>query len=66
MENGRVALVSGASRGIGCEIVRKLAERGVATILGSRDKEKGHAAAEGMNGGVRVRQLDVTDEKGIA
>jgi NAD(P)-dependent dehydrogenase (short-subunit alcohol dehydrogenase family) len=36
------------------------------TILGSRDEEKGRAAAEGMYGDVRVRQLDVTDEKGIA
>jgi NAD(P)-dependent dehydrogenase (short-subunit alcohol dehydrogenase family) len=66
MENGRVALVSGANRGIGREIVRQLTERGITTILGSRDEEKGRAAAEGMYGDVRVRQLDVTDEKGIA
>jgi NAD(P)-dependent dehydrogenase (short-subunit alcohol dehydrogenase family) len=66
MENGRVALVSGANRGIGREIVRQLTERGIMTILGSRDEEKGRAAAEGMYGDVRVRQLDVTDEKGIA
>ena len=65
MENGRVALVSGANRGIGREIVRQLTERGITTILGSRDEEKGRAAAEGMEGDVRVRQLDVTDEKGI-
>jgi NAD(P)-dependent dehydrogenase (short-subunit alcohol dehydrogenase family) len=66
MEDGRVALVSGANRGIGREIVRQLAERGFTTILGSRDEEKGCAAAKGMGGEVRVRQLDVTDEKGIA
>ena len=65
MENGRVALVSGANRGIGREIVRQLTERGITTILGSRDEEKGRAAAEVMEGDVRVRQLDVTDEKGI-
>jgi NAD(P)-dependent dehydrogenase (short-subunit alcohol dehydrogenase family) len=65
MENGRVALVSGANRGIGREIVRQLTERGIMTILGSRDEEKGRAAAEGMEGDVRVQQLDVTDEKGI-
>jgi NAD(P)-dependent dehydrogenase (short-subunit alcohol dehydrogenase family) len=59
-------LVSGANRGIGREIVRQLAERGVTTILGSRDEEKGRVAAEGMDGNVRVRQLDATDEKGIA
>jgi NAD(P)-dependent dehydrogenase (short-subunit alcohol dehydrogenase family) len=66
MENGRVALVSGANRGIGREIVRQLAGRGITTILGSRDEKKGRAAAEGMDVDVRVRQLDVTDEKGIA
>jgi NAD(P)-dependent dehydrogenase (short-subunit alcohol dehydrogenase family) len=66
MENGRVALVSGANRGIGREIVRQLTERGITTILGSRDKEKGRAAAEEIDGDVCVRQLDVTDEKGIA
>jgi NAD(P)-dependent dehydrogenase (short-subunit alcohol dehydrogenase family) len=66
MEDGRVALVSGGNRGIGREIVRQLAGMGITTILGSRDEEKGRAAAEGMEGDVRVRQLDVTDEKGIA
>ncbi len=43
MKNGRVALVSGANRGAGREIVRQLAERGMTTILGSRDEEKGSA-----------------------
>lgn len=61
MENRRVALVSGANRGIG----RELAERGITAILGSRDEERGRAAAEGIDGEVHVRRLDVTDEKGI-
>ena len=58
-------MVSGANRGIGREIVRQLAGTGITTILGSRDEEKGRAAAEEIDGDVRVRQLDVTDEKGI-
>ena len=45
--------------------MRQLAERGVVTILGSRDEERGRAAAADMDGDVRVRRLDVTDEKGI-
>jgi len=61
-EDGRVALVSGANRGIGREIVRQLAEMGITTILGSRDEEKGRTAAEGMNGNVIVKRLDVIDE----
>ncbi len=60
-EDGRVALVSGANRGIGREIVRQLAEKGITTILGSRDEEKGRTAAEGMNGNVVVKRLDVID-----
>ncbi len=64
-EDGRVALVSGANRGIGREIVRQLAEKGITTILGSRDEEKGRTAAEGMNGNVVVKRLDVIDEDSV-
>jgi NAD(P)-dependent dehydrogenase (short-subunit alcohol dehydrogenase family) len=45
--------------------VCQLAERGVVTILGSRDEERGRAAAADIDGDVRVRRLDVTDEMGI-
>ena len=64
-ENGRVALVSGGNRGIGLEIVRQLAGRGITVILGSREEESGRAAAEGLSGDVVVRQLDVTDEGSV-
>jgi NAD(P)-dependent dehydrogenase (short-subunit alcohol dehydrogenase family) len=65
-ENGRVALVSGGNRGIGLEICRQLAERGLTVILGSRDEESGRAAAEGLSGDVVVHQLDVADEKSVS
>ncbi len=65
-ENGRVALVSGGNRGIGLEIVRQLAGRGITVILGSRDEGSGRAAAEGLSGDVVVSQLDVTDEGSVA
>ena len=65
-ENGRVALVSGGNRGIGLEIVRQLAERGLTVVLGSRDGEQGRAAAAGRpSGGVVVRQLDVADPESV-
>jgi NAD(P)-dependent dehydrogenase (short-subunit alcohol dehydrogenase family) len=64
-ENGRVALVSGGNRGIGLEIVRQLAERGITTILGSRDEGSGRRAAEGLRGDVVVQELDVSDDESV-
>jgi NAD(P)-dependent dehydrogenase (short-subunit alcohol dehydrogenase family) len=64
-ENGRVALVSGGNRGIGLEICRQLADRGIAVILGSRDEESGKEAAKNLPGNVGVHQLDVADEESV-
>ena len=61
MENGRVALVSGGNRGIGLEVCRQLSEQGVTVVIGSRDEERGRAAAEGLEGNVLPHQLDVSD-----
>jgi len=58
----RVALVSGANRGIGREIARQLAGRGLTVVVGSRDLEKGEAAAAELAGTAVATQLDVTDE----
>lgn len=64
-EEKRVALVSGGNRGIGLEIVRQLAGRGYTVIMGSRDEEQGRSAAEGIDGEVVVRQLDVCDADSV-
>ena len=45
MADKRVALVTGANRGIGLEIVRQLSRIGLVAVLASRDLEKGKAAA---------------------
>jgi NAD(P)-dependent dehydrogenase (short-subunit alcohol dehydrogenase family) len=64
----RVALVTGANRGIGLEVARQLAARGFTTILGARDAQKGEDAAGWLQqGGLKVIpvQLDVTDQQSI-
>ncbi len=63
-----VAIVTGANRGIGLEVVRQLSQRGMRVILGARDLEKGEAAAQSIireRGTVFPYQLDVTDQHSI-
>jgi NAD(P)-dependent dehydrogenase (short-subunit alcohol dehydrogenase family) len=63
-----VALVTGANRGIGREIVRRLATDGITTILAARDPARAEAAAaEFAKRGLPVvgRQLDVTDPASV-
>ena len=44
-DTSKVALITGANRGIGLETARELGERGIRLVLGSRDRAKGEAAA---------------------
>ena len=60
-----VAVVTGATRGIGLEVVRQLAGRGMTTVLGARDVGRGERAARGVDGPVVVRRLDVTDQRSV-
>jgi NAD(P)-dependent dehydrogenase (short-subunit alcohol dehydrogenase family) len=65
---GKVALVTGANRGIGLEVVRQLARLGFTALLGSRDAGKGEQAAgtliaEGLK--VVPVRLDVTEQESI-
>jgi NAD(P)-dependent dehydrogenase (short-subunit alcohol dehydrogenase family) len=65
----KLALVTGANKGIGFETARQLANADVQVIIGARDAAKGAAAAaklkgEGLN--VDAITLDVTDAASIA
>jgi NAD(P)-dependent dehydrogenase (short-subunit alcohol dehydrogenase family) len=66
--SGRVALVTGASSGLGAQFARTLASAGAAVILASRriDKLKElRATIEGEGGDAHVVELDVTDHASI-
>ncbi|TDU88242.1 NAD(P)-dependent dehydrogenase (short-subunit alcohol dehydrogenase family) [Kribbella voronezhensis] len=66
--NNKIALVTGATKGIGRQIVQQLGERGYTVLVGSRDLARGQATvkelvAEGID--AAVVQLEVTDERSI-
>jgi NAD(P)-dependent dehydrogenase (short-subunit alcohol dehydrogenase family) len=58
----KVALITGANKGIGLETARQLGKLGITIVVGSRDLARGEAAAEVLRGmGVDARpiKLDV-------
>ena len=65
---GRVAIVTGANRGIGLEICRQLARGGNRVVLTSRDAAKGKASCRTLSdAGLAVTycKLDVTSPRSI-
>lgn len=68
MDNNKIALVTGANKGIGREIARQLGGLGFTVLVGSRDLARGEAAvkelvAEGIT--AEAVQLEVTDENSV-
>jgi NAD(P)-dependent dehydrogenase (short-subunit alcohol dehydrogenase family) len=60
----RTAVVTGANRGLGLEVVKQLAAQGFTVIAGARDEAKGNRALRGVKN-VVVRSLDVSDDSSV-
>ncbi len=75
----RIALVTGANKGIGFEVVRQLARKGFHVFLGARNEKAGEAAAEKLrtegvkedygenkrHGAITVLKIDVSEPDSI-
>ena len=66
MTPDRIALVTGANRGIGLETARQLRDHGLTVLVGSRDPAKGRAAADDIGEGAHALTIDVADDASVA
>jgi NAD(P)-dependent dehydrogenase (short-subunit alcohol dehydrogenase family) len=62
---GRIAIVTGASAGIGLATARALAQAGAQVVFAVRDTDKGRAAARTIAGETEVRRLDLADLESV-
>ena len=64
----KIALVTGANKGIGYEVARQLATKDFHVFVGARNRSAGHAAAEAIakNGGkATFVEIDVSDNASV-
>jgi len=64
----KIALITGANKGIGYETARQLGSQDITVLVGARDTDRGREAEQSLRDGgadARFVQLDVTDAKSI-
>src|SRR3954470_22686189 len=66
----KTALITGGNRGIGQQVARVLATEGWDVLIGTRDRQKGDAAAARLRketgGRLKAVELDVTSDASVA
>ena len=68
MNHKKIALITGANKGIGLETARQLGKKGMTVLLGARDTRKGETAAgELRKDGIDAQpiEIDVSDPQSI-
>ncbi|HEX4298357.1 MAG TPA: SDR family NAD(P)-dependent oxidoreductase, partial [Devosia sp.] len=51
MPDNRIALVTGANQGVGLQVAKELVAHGLTVLVGSRNFERGEAAARSIGPG---------------
>lgn len=65
---GKIALITGANRGLGFEIARQLGKKQITVVVGARDEKAGKEAADKLIAeGIDAHPLllDISDEKSV-
>jgi NAD(P)-dependent dehydrogenase (short-subunit alcohol dehydrogenase family) len=66
VQDKRIALVTGANQGVGFQVAKELAANGLTVLVGSRNFERGEAAAKEIGPGAIALHLELTDRVSIA
>ncbi len=59
-----ITFITGANKGLGFEVARRLLELGQTVVVGARDAGRGQLAADAL--GARFVQIDVTDDASVS
>jgi 3-oxoacyl-[acyl-carrier protein] reductase len=65
MSNPKVAIITGASRGIGAALVKGLSDSGMIVVLASRNKKQMQSVSNSLLNEYSIVQTDVRDEMSV-